>query len=96
MARFIPVWQLKNLFAVDQVPKPVWLSPHDVRDFIHTAESTALLGANADRAHFSVGLPSQQDSPPQGNALSLVAALAISKLFDARFYGASHEWGDSS
>lgn len=62
--RFIPVWQSKNLFSAELVSKPVLLSPHEIWDFIHTAESLIVLGVNGDRTCFAVGLPSQAASPP--------------------------------
>ncbi len=62
--RFIPVWQLKNLFTAGEVPQPVFLSPYQVRDFLPRAESTVLLGVLADRAYFAIGLPSDAESAP--------------------------------
>jgi NAD+ diphosphatase len=68
--RFIPVWRSNNLFDMgtdadtNQVPRPVFLWPHDVRDLIHTAESVALLGVNGDSAYFAIGLSSEGDSLP--------------------------------
>ena len=55
-ARFIPVWESKNLFAAEL--EPVLLSPREMGDSIHTAESITLLGMYEDRAYFAVGLPS--------------------------------------
>jgi NAD+ diphosphatase len=61
---FIPVWHLENLFSAGQIIEPVFLSPHDVRDCIATAESTILLGVMKGRAFFAVGLPSKDSDPP--------------------------------
>jgi NAD+ diphosphatase len=62
--RFIPVWELKNLFTDDQVPRPVYFSPDDVRGLASGAESTILLGVTAERTYFAISLPPDQDSPP--------------------------------
>jgi NAD+ diphosphatase len=63
--RFIPVWQLKNLFTAGKVPQPVFLSPQQVRHFLPRAESTVLLGVLADRAYFAIGLRPGAESPPR-------------------------------
>jgi NAD+ diphosphatase len=63
--RFIPVWQLKNLFARGLAGEPVFLSPRGVKDCIVTAESIILLGIVEDVAYFAVGLPSSNTEPPQ-------------------------------
>ena len=63
--RFIPVWQLKNLFTPGEASEPVFMSPCDVRDCIDVAESTSLLGIVGDTAYFAVGLPSDSPEPPQ-------------------------------
>jgi NAD+ diphosphatase len=62
--RFIPVWQLNNLFAAGEVLHPIFLAPHQVRESLPTAESVTLLGVMAGRAYFAVGLPSDEESPP--------------------------------
>ena len=62
--RFIPVWNLKNLFAGERVPRPIYLSPGDVQDLLPGAESTVLLGVTPERTYFAIGLSSDEDSPP--------------------------------
>jgi NAD+ diphosphatase len=64
--RFIPVWKLKNLFTVEQVPEPILLSPHEVQNLVPAAGSAILLGVKGGRTYFAIGLPSQQASPPIG------------------------------
>jgi NAD+ diphosphatase len=66
--RFVPVWQAKNLFAADQVAKPILLPSTAVQDFVHTAESTILLGVHGDRTYFAIDVPSEGDLPPAGLA----------------------------
>ena len=61
--RFIPVWRSRNLVTVGQVPRPVFLSPHDGQDLIRTAESTILLGVSEDRTYFAIDVPAEEDSP---------------------------------
>jgi NAD+ diphosphatase len=62
-ARFVPVWQEKNLFTTGDAPKPVFLSPTDADAFIATAESIVLLGQDEDTAYFAIGLPATDDTP---------------------------------
>jgi NAD+ diphosphatase len=62
--RFIPVWNLRNLFAKDPAIEPILLSSHDVHDLLPQVEATVLLGMQADHAVFAIGLPSQEDAPP--------------------------------
>ena len=64
-SHFIPVWQLKNLFAPGIAGEPVFLSQREVSDCIGVAESTILLGIVEDTAYFAVGLPSIDLEPPQ-------------------------------
>lgn len=66
--RFIPVWQLKNLFKAGQLPEPVFLAAHQVRDMLPGAESLTLLGVMPDRTYFAVGLTSDEDTVPAGLA----------------------------
>ena len=66
--RFIPVWKLKNLFTVEDVPEPVYLPRHEMGGLIPVAASTILLGVEAGRAYFALGLPSREESPPTGLA----------------------------
>ena len=65
---FIPVWQLKNLFAAGEVPEPVYLSYHQIIDLIPIAESTIVLGVEGGRSYFALGLPSREELPPTGLA----------------------------
>jgi NAD+ diphosphatase len=62
--RFIPVWNLKNLVTDEDVPRPVYLPPRDVRDLLPEPESVILLGVTPDRAYFAIGLSSDEGSPP--------------------------------
>jgi NAD+ diphosphatase len=62
--RFIPVWNLKNLLTVESAPKPVYLSPGDVKHLLPEAESMILLGVTPERTYFAIGLPSDEDTPP--------------------------------
>jgi NAD+ diphosphatase len=64
--RFIPVWNLKNLFARGEIANPIYLSPHDVQDLVPTVESVILLGVKEGRTYFAIGLPSHGASPPRG------------------------------
>jgi NAD+ diphosphatase len=64
--RFIPVWQLKNLFKAGAAPEPILLSPQQAREFLPMADSVTLLGVMAGRTYFGIGLPSDDDAPPGG------------------------------
>jgi NAD+ diphosphatase len=64
--RFVPVWQLKNLFTADQDLRPIWLTSEDVQGLLDAAESTTLLGLNGDRGYFAVSLFSEHETPPFG------------------------------
>jgi NAD+ diphosphatase len=62
--RFIPVWNLKNLVTDEDVPRPVYLPPRDVRDLLPEAESTILLGVTPEGTFVAIGLSSDENSPP--------------------------------
>jgi NAD+ diphosphatase len=64
--RFIPVWRSNNLFAADQISKPVFLRPHEVQDLVGTAGSTVLLGVDGIGAYFAIDVSpgDEEDSPP--------------------------------
>jgi len=69
--RFIPVWDLKNLFtAKEEALRPVFLAAGDARDLVPGAESLTLLGVRAGSAYFALGLPSQASSPPDPYGLA--------------------------
>lgn len=61
---FIPIWQSKNLFTEDEVPRPVLLSFRDMGDLLPQAESPVLLGEKDGKAYFAVDLPSGDASSP--------------------------------
>ena len=65
-ARFVPVWQEKNLFTAGDDPRPVLLSPADADELIATAESIVLLGQDEDQTYFAVGLPATDAAPLAG------------------------------
>jgi NAD+ diphosphatase len=58
-ARFVPVWQEKNLFAAGGT-EPVYLVPESAQDSILAAESVVLLGEHADTVYFAVGLSAEE------------------------------------
>ena len=62
--RFIPVWNGKNLFAREPIPRPVLLAPQDLGGLIDQAESIVLLGEAGGRAYFAVGLHADEGAPP--------------------------------
>jgi NAD+ diphosphatase len=62
--RFIPVWNLKNLVTDEDVPRPVYLPPRDVRDLLPEAESMILLGVTPEGTYVGIGLSSEEGSPP--------------------------------
>jgi NAD+ diphosphatase len=62
-ARFVPVWREKNLFTTGDDPQPIFLSPADANALIDTAESIVLLGQDADKVYFAIGLPAAGDTP---------------------------------
>ena len=62
--RFVPVWQLKNLFTRGDHSQPVFPLAHEVRDVLPLAESITLLGVRENMTYFALGLPSHQGSPP--------------------------------
>jgi NAD+ diphosphatase len=64
--RFIPVWQLQNLFKAGEVPEPILLSPHQAQAILPMADSVTLLGVMAGGTYFGIGLPSDDDTPPGG------------------------------
>jgi NAD+ diphosphatase len=66
--RFIPVWKTKNLITTDQIPEPVYLTPSEAQDHLPTAESTVMLGVQANRTYIAIGLPTCDGSPPGGFA----------------------------
>jgi NAD+ diphosphatase len=64
--RFIPVWQDKNLFTIDETPRAAFLSAADARDLILTAESITVLGTARDTTYFAIGLHAEGDTPLAG------------------------------
>ena len=71
--RFIPVWRSKNLFAADQISKPVFLLLHDVQDLVRTAGLTVFLGVDGNRAYFAVDVSSKSEE--EGSPPAALAAL---------------------
>ena len=59
-ARFIPVWQDKNLFTKDEPTEAIFLSHTDIHGLLLTAESITLLGIEPDKVYFAVGLPDEE------------------------------------
>ncbi len=58
-ARFVPVWQEKNLFAEGGI-EPAYLAPEDEQDLILAAEPVVLLGEYTGAVYFAVGLSSEE------------------------------------
>jgi NAD+ diphosphatase len=87
--RFIPVWQLKNLFRAGELPKPVFFLPHQAQDYLPRAESVTLLGVMADRSYFAIDLPSSGESPPDGLA-------EVGEFRDLRWIAPLLDEGDSA
>jgi NAD+ diphosphatase len=65
-ARFVPVWQDRNLITEDEIPRAVFLSHADAQTLIPTAESVTLLGREESGATFAIGLPTGGDAAPAG------------------------------
>jgi NAD+ diphosphatase len=57
-SQFIPVWRSQNLFPISDAPRPVLLSPHQVRAHIPESTSSTLLGILECRPYFAIDLPS--------------------------------------
>ena len=68
-SQFIPMWRSQNLFLGPDGPRPVLLSPQQVRALIPESKSSTFLGIRAGRAYFAV------DLPPDGPAASRLADL---------------------
>jgi len=63
--RIIAVWQSRNLIAGDSVPRPVLLSPGDVRAAGFDCAAAVLLGTLADVAYFALELAAEEASLSQ-------------------------------
>jgi len=87
--RFIPVWRSQNLVTAGQVPRPVFLSPHDRQDLFPTAESMVLLGVREGRTYFAIDVPAEEDSPP-------AALAALGQFRDLRWMADLLEEQDSA
>ena len=60
--RMIPVWRSRNLLAGDSVPRPVLLSPPQLRAGGHDCGAAILLGTHAEVAYFAINLACDEDS----------------------------------
>jgi NAD+ diphosphatase len=67
--QFIPVWRSQNLFLSQDGPRPVLLSPQQVRAHIPESTSSTLLGIREGRTYFAL------DLPPGGPAAARLAEL---------------------
>ncbi len=63
-ARFIPIWQSKNLVSQESSPHPVELTPKDVADIVSDAPSIVLLGKKDKRIYFAIDLPPNGPTAP--------------------------------
>ena len=60
--RIIPVWQSRNLFEGDDVPRPVLLSPAQLRAVGFDCAEAILLGTYAEVAYFALDLAADEAS----------------------------------
>jgi len=60
---FIPIWRSQNLLLGQDSPRPVLLSPHQVRTRISESLSSTLLGIRGGRAYFAVELLPDDSAP---------------------------------
>lgn len=56
-ARFIPVWDSKQLFAEESAPHPVLLARAEMGGLLKTAETIVFLGRNETKTYFALDLP---------------------------------------
>ncbi len=61
-ARFVPVWQTKNLIADEEAPQAVFLKSSDSADLIKTADSITFLGKHNGKTYFAVGFDAADPS----------------------------------
>lgn len=60
--RMIPVWRSRNLLEGDSVPRPVLLSPPQLRAVGHDCGAAILLGTDAEVAYFAINLAGDEES----------------------------------
>jgi NAD+ diphosphatase len=81
----VPVWGDKNLFTLDEVSRPLLLTPQEAQDLIALAESITLLGEIEGHTYFALELPDDLVvSPTTGGAAAetVVARLTQTGRFE--------------
>lgn len=67
-ARFIPIWQSKNLVTRESSPHPVELTSEDVAGIVPDTLSIILLGEKDRRTYFAIDLPLNGSTAPKAFA----------------------------
>jgi len=79
-ARFVAVWQDRQLFTLEDPPQPRWLTAEELGPGLAQAEMVAFLGLAGDQACFAVGLIATE--PP---------CTELGRWLDLRFSGGALE-----
>ena len=80
-ARFVPVWDSRQLFTHEAIPSPVLLSHPDAANLLKVAETVMFLGKAEALAYFALDLP--RDPSPFADSLARRGQFQDLKRFGA-------------